>query len=256
MHHHAPNLLAHRNIAHGFFTRQGGVSEGIYASLNCGSGSKDNAEHVRENQRRAVVALAGEEVAFCKLHQIHSSDVVIVDEPWGSGESFKADAMVTNRPDIVLGILTADCAPVLFADAKAGVVGAAHAGWKGAIGGICERTIESMEAIGANREDIVAAIGPCIAQDSYEVGEEFLARFMMEHPLYGTFFTESERAAHFRFDLEGFVLHVLSQSGLHNVQALAMDTYSDETQFFSYRRTTHRGEPDYGRQLSAIMLKA
>ncbi len=255
MFHSAPNLARLSSIAHGFFGRSGGVSEGIYASLNCGSGSDDVGAHVRENQRRCQVALAGREVGFCKLYQIHSNEVVVVQSPWPRDNPPKADAMVTVQPDIVLGILTADCAPVLFADAQAGVIGAAHAGWKGALSGICERTIAAMESQGATRSAIRAAVGPCIAQDSYEVGEEFLAQFMMVHPLFGTFFTEGAREGYYHFDLEGFVLHQLSQSGLQDVMALGMDTYSDEDEFFSYRRKTHRGEADYGRQLSAIMLK-
>ncbi len=254
MFHTAYNLAAMDGIAHGFFGRQGGVSGGIYGSLNCGSGSADAADDVRENQRRAIVALAGKETDFCKLYQIHSPDVIMVDEVWDRTDPPKADAMVSARRELVLGILTADCAPVLFADAQAGVIGAAHAGWKGALAGVCENTIVAMEKLGAKRSQIAAAIGPCIAQDSYEVGAEFIAAFMMQHALYGTFFVESDKPDHFRFDLEGFVLHQLSQSGLQNVQALGMDTFSDEESFFSYRRKTHRGEPDYGRQLSAIML--
>ncbi|MCI5049498.1 MAG: peptidoglycan editing factor PgeF [Rickettsiales bacterium] len=245
------NLLTSDSGAHGFFTRAGGVSEGIYASLNCGSGSDDNPEHVKENQQRIVSALGGE--ALCRCYQVHSAVVETVEAPWDALP--KADAMVTNKPNIVLGILTADCAPVLFADHKAGVVGAAHAGWKGAIGGVLENTITAMEALGAKRESIAAAIGPCIAQGSYEVGAEFYAQFVEQSSLYGTFFKESEKADHFLFDLEGFVGHRLAQSGLQNVDALGIDTYSDEQRFFSYRRKTHRDEPDYGRQLSAIMLK-
>ena len=249
------NWAEDTRFTHGFFTRQGGVSEGIYAGLNCGSGSSDNQDHVRENQQRAVASLSATPASFCKLWQIHSADVMTVQEPWDSATPPKADAMVTNQPQIVLGILTADCGPVLFADAQAGVIGAAHAGWKGAIGGVLENTVVAMEKLGAKRENIEAVLGPCIAQKSYEVGLEFYQRFAEEDGLYGTFFREQASPDHFLFDLGGFILHRLGACGLQKNTALAMDTYSDETRFFSYRRTTHRGEPDYGRQLSAIMLK-
>lgn len=251
----SPNWADESEFSHGFFTREGGVSEGIYASLNCGTGSQDDADAVRENIRRCLVSLGNNDAAFCKLWQIHSADVITVREPWDIKDSPKADAMVTDQPNIVLGILTADCGPVLFADRQAGVVGAAHAGWKGAFGGVLENTIAAMEALGAEREHIEAVLGPCIAQASYEVGPEFYARFAEENALYGTFFMPSQTPEHFLFDLGGFVRHRLLSHGLQNVQLLAMDTYENEAQFFSYRRTTHRGQPDYGRQLSAIMLR-
>lgn len=250
-----PNWDEVPEISHGFFTRQGGVSGGIYDSLNCGSGSRDEPEHVRENQRRAVAALTPVPAAFCKLYQIHSADVLTVTVPWDVADPPKADAMVTQIPLLVLGILTADCGPVLFADRQAGVIGAAHAGWKGAIGGVLENTLDAMEKLGAHRDRIEAVLGPCIAQNSYEVGLEFYARFAEENALYGTFFRPSSgKEDHFLFDLGGFIRHQLGACGLRNVEVLAMDTYADEAQFFSYRRTTHRNEPDYGRQLSAIML--
>ena len=230
------------------------MSEGIYAGLNCGPGSNDNPEHVQENLRRAKQRLAGKEVALCRCSQIHSADVITVDEPWPAHQPPKADALVINKPNVMIGVLTADCGPILFADPQAGVVGAAHAGWKGAIGGVLENTIAAMEAIGASKSRIQAAVGPCISQQSYEVSQAFYDQFVAQQAVYGTFFRESPKPDHYQFDLPGFIRHRLLQSGLHNVEVLAKDTYSDEAQFFSFRRTTHRGEPDYGRQLSAIMI--
>lgn len=240
-------------IAHGFFTREGGVSEGIYTGLNCGPGSGDDPAAIIENRRRLMEELANDSLPLCTLYQIHSPDVVTVHEPWEIGSPPKGDAMVTDRPEIAIGISTADCGPVLFCDPEARVIGAAHAGWKGAIGGVLENTIAAMEALGAQRSRIIAAIGPCIAQDSYEVGEEFYRRFVEENPLYGTFFREGMESKYY-FDLPGFICHRLSQSGLQPIDSLAMDTYSDPA-FFSYRRTTHANEPDYGRQVSAIMIR-
>lgn len=251
----ANNLAEQEGIAHGFFTRQGGVSGGVYAGLNCGPGSNDNPSHVQENISRAVLALAGHTVPLCRCSQIHSADVITVEQPWSPNQPPKADALVTKQHEIVIGVLTADCGPILFADTEAGVVGAAHAGWKGAIGGVLENTIAAMEALGARKANIVAALGPCIAQASYEVGPEFYGQFVQKQMLYGTFFRESAKQDHYLFDLAGFIRHQLLQSGLHNVEVIGKDTYSDEAQFFSFRRTTHRGETDYGRQLSAIMLK-
>lgn len=250
-----PSWADDAQIAHGFFTRQGGVSSGIYASLNCGTGSQDDKKSVHENIRRAMADMGGSPDRFCKLWQIHSADVITAAAPWKLQDAPKADAMVTRERGVVLGILTADCGPVLFADRTAGVVGAAHAGWKGAIGGVLENTVAAMEALGAKRANIGAVLGPCIAQESYEVGPEFYAQFAEAHALYGTFFRPSTKADHFLFDLAGFIRHRLLACGLQEAAVLAMDTYADETQFFSYRRTTHRGEPDYGRQLSAIMLR-
>lgn len=250
-----PNWADEARLSHGFFTRNGGVSKGIYTSLNCGTGSQDDGASVRENIRRCVAALSDNPASFCKLWQIHSADVMTVHEPWDLKDSPKADAMVTDRPNIVLGILTADCGPVLFADRQAGVVGAAHAGWKGAIGGVLENTIAAMLALGAQRERIEAVLGPCIAQASYEVGPEFYTRFAEENALYATFFVPAKTPGHFLFNLAGFIHHRLLSHGLQDVQLLAMDTYENEAQFFSYRRTTHRAEHDYGRQLSAIMLR-
>ncbi len=249
-----PVTAQNLSIPHGFFTREGGVSEGIYASLNCGPGSADDPQAVRENRRR-VAAYFGNDAGLVTLYQIHSPQVITVDKTWDMRDPPQADAMVTNRPGIILGVLTADCGPVLFADERAGVVAVAHAGWKGAISGVLDNTIEAMETLGAQRKAIHAAIGPCIAQESYEVGPEFYQQFIGQNTLYGTFFTPSQKSDHYLFDLARFIRHRLTQSGLQDVELLAMDSYHDEARFFSYRRATHRGEADYGRQISAIMLK-
>lgn len=245
-------FLDHDSFGHGFFGRAGGVSEGIYRGLNCGPGSKDVPEHIAENRRRVAASFSQAPEQLCTLYQIHSPDVVSVNAPFGEARP-QADALVTNRPGIVLGILTADCAPVLFADAQAGVIGAAHAGWKGAHGGVVENTIAAMEALGARREQIAAVVGPCIAQVSYEVGPEFVARFTADEQ--AQYFIPSTRAQHAQFDLAGYVTGALRRAGVAQVSALMVDTCANEEAFFSYRRTTLRGEPDYGRQISAIALK-
>jgi YfiH family protein len=238
----APPLTTSK-IAHGFFGRTGGVSDGIFASLNCGPGSGDTREKVIENRRRVTEALApGAELLT--LYQIHGGETVSVTAPWNIGEGPKADAMVTNLPGLALGILTADCAPVLFADADAGVIGAAHAGWKGALGGVTDSAIAAMEALGARRERIAAAIGPCISQANYETGPEFRERFPAK------FFERRH------FDLEAYVAERLAAAGLQSISRLGTCTYAREADFFSYRRATHRGETDYGRQVSAIVLAA
>ncbi|HEY4114404.1 MAG TPA: peptidoglycan editing factor PgeF [Rhizomicrobium sp.] len=248
------NLQTER-IAHGFFGRTGGVSEGIYASLNCGPGSGDERAKVIENRRRALAELSRNPNAkLLTLHQIHSAQAVTVRAPWEIGEAPRADAMVTNQPNLALGILTADCAPVLFADAQARVIGAAHAGWKGAFGGVVGSCIAAMESLGANRANIAAAVGPCISQPNYEVGDEFTDRFREADPANARFFTPSDRPDHFRFDLSGYVASRLTVSGIENVETVSACTYARESEFFSYRRATHRGEPDYGRQLSAVVL--
>lgn len=240
-------------IAHGFFTREGGVSEGLYAGLNVGLGSKDDPALIRENRIR-VAGWFGEELDhLATLYQVHSPDVVIVDRPV-SGERPEADGQVTNKPGIVLGVLTADCGPVLFADAKAGVIGAAHAGWKGAFDGVLENTIVAMEGLGAHRENIVASLGPSIAQRNYEVGPEFYDRFMARNPDWARFFTSSGKEGHYLFDLPNLTVSRLAKAGVR-AENLDICTYADEDRFFSYRRTTHRKEPDYGRQISAIMLR-
>lgn len=242
-------------VTHGFFTRLGGVSEGVYASRNCGPGSGDDPHAVTENRRRVMEELQAEEAGLFTLSQIHSSKVVCVRVPWSDAARPQADAMVTNVPNHALGILTADCGPVLFADAQARVVGAAHAGWKGALGGVLENTIAAMEQLGATRANIVAVLGPCIGRESYEVGPEFYENFMAVRGDYHAYFSRSHKAGHFYFDLSGFILAQLKESGLNQASSLAMDTYGDAERFFSYRRSTHANEKDYGRQISAIMLR-
>lgn len=242
-------------IAHGFFTREGGVSQGLYAGLNCGPGSGDDPAHVAENRRRAVRALGAGDLPLCTLYQVHGPKVATVTEPWSDDARPEADALVTDRPGIALGILTADCGPVLFADEKAGVIGAAHAGWKGAFYGVLEATVAAMEALGASRANIHAALGPTIAGPSYEVDAAFRERFLAADPGHDRFFQPSERAGHALFDLPRFIEARLSALDLGAVADLGQDTYAAPERFFSYRRTTHRGEADYGRQISLIALK-
>ena len=240
-------------IPHGFFTRRGGVSRGIYRSLNCGPGSSDDPENVAENRRIAATAIsARRDTPLLSLYQIHSDKAVIASSNWGDDRP-KADAMVTNRPGLILGILTADCTPVLFADEKAGVIGAAHAGWKGALSGVLENTVTLMETLGAKRANITAAIGPTIHQKSYEVDTEFQDRFTATDPTYSQFFASGADENHLQFGLPEFVMHQLSKAGLPAPWHANIDTYTSQDHF-SYRRTTHAQEPDYGRQLSAIML--
>lgn len=242
-------------IRHAFFTRDGGVSDGIYASLNCGAGSNDNPHHVLENKRRAAAQLGLAEDRLVTLYQVHSPEVVTVTDPGPiRADRPQADAMVTRSPDVALGILTADCAPVLFADAKNGVIGAAHAGWRGALGGVVEQTVAAMENLGADRATISASVGPCIAQDSYQVGPEFPAPFLEADPGASDLFRpDGDSGKHF-FNLKSFVLRELHQAAIANVDAINADTYASDALFFSYRRTCHRSEDDYGRGLSAIAL--
>ena len=242
------------SVRHGFLGRRGGVSEGVCAGLNVGWGSGDDVAKVAENRRRAVEAVAPG-ARLVTVHQVHSGIALPATEPWPDDARPHADAVVTDRPGLVLGILTADCAPVLLADAEAGVVGAAHAGWKGAFSGVVEATVEAMEALGASRARIAAAVGPCIARRSYEVDEAFLRRFAEAERENERFFA-SGREGRWQFDLEGFVLSRLAGAGLARVEALGLDTYSDPGSFYSYRRATHLGEPDYGRQISLIALPA
>ena len=233
---------------HGFLGRRGGVSTGELAGLNVGYGSNDDREAIAENRRRAVAAvLPGAELAT--VHQVHSATCVYVEQPWSQDQRPRADAMVTDRPNLLLGILTADCAPVLFADVEAGVVGAAHAGWRGALAGVTDSTITEMEKLGALRERITAAVGPCIALPSYEVNEAFRDRFLADDPDNERFFASGPH-----FDLEAYVVHRLRAAGIGTVEALGLDTYADADRFYSFRRATHRGEPDYGRQVSLIGL--
>ncbi|MBX9796471.1 peptidoglycan editing factor PgeF [Sphingomonas sp.] len=241
-------------LRHGFLGRRGGVSTGIHAGLNVGTGSADEAGAIAENRARALAAVAPG-AALVTVYQVHSADVVTVDAAIPFDARPPADAMVTDRPALALGILTADCAPVLLADAQAGIIGAAHAGWKGAIGGVCEATVAAMVALGADRTRIAAAIGPCIARVSYEVDDGFARRFEDHDPANERFFTPG-RAGHHQFDLEGYVAHRLAAAGVQTVAAPGLDTYADAARFFSYRRATHRGEAGYGRQISLIALPA
>lgn len=239
-------------VAHGFLGRRGGMSTGIHAGLNVGLGSEDEAAVVAENRARAVAAvLPGARLVTC--YQVHGADTVTVLQPPANGYRPQADALVTDRPGLLLGILTADCAPVLLADREAGVVGAAHAGWKGALAGITDSALAAMEALGARRQAIVAAIGPCIGRASYEVDLAFRRRFTNDDRANDRFFAPG-RPDHLQFDLAGYVAHRLAAAGVSRVELTALDTYADEARFFSYRRATHRGEPDYGRQIALIGL--
>ncbi|CDO36792.1 conserved hypothetical protein [Novosphingobium sp. KN65.2] len=240
-------------LPHGFLGRRGGVSRGEVAGLNVGLGSGDNADHVAENRARAVAAVQPG-AQLVSVYQVHSPDCVTVGgDVWTDEGRPHADALVTDRPGLLLGIVTADCAPVLLADREAGVVGAAHAGWKGAIGGVTDRTIEAMEALGARADRIVAAVGPCIAQASYEVDEAFFERFCKDDAGNARFFKPG-RKSHHHFDLEGYVAARLEAGGLAAVERLRLDTYAEPDRFFSFRRATHRSEPAYGRELSLIGL--
>ncbi len=241
-------------IRHGFFTRDGGVSDGIYASLNCGLGSGDDADKVAENCRRAMAALdlTRDDLATC--HQVHSASVAVVDASWPPAARPRADAMVSRRRGVALGILTADCAPVLFADAEAGVIGAAHAGWRGAVAGVLEATVAAMVALGAAPARIHAGIGPCIAQPSYEVGPEFPAPFLAADPADADLFRPAPRAGHFLFDLAGYAGRRLARLGLGRIERTGGDTAAEAERFFSYRRSRLKREKDYGRELSAIRL--
>ena len=250
-----PQTLAADGLVSAFFTREGGVSQRLYAALNCGYGSGDDPEAVRENRRRAMDRMGLKPEALVTLYQIHSPTVIAVEEPWRPGESPKADGAVTNRRGVALGILTADCAPVLFADPEARVIGAAHAGWRGAFTGVLEETVAAMARLGAQRSRIRAAIGPCIAQPSYEVGPEFHARFVEADAGNARFFRPSVRAGHHLFDLGGYVQSRLDRLGLAAIGALDADTAADPQRWFSYRRATLAGEKDYGRLLSAIALE-
>ncbi|GAB4577207.1 MAG: peptidoglycan editing factor PgeF [Roseibium sp.] len=241
-------------LRHGFFTRRGGVSEGIYNSLNIGLGSNDFRDQVLENRKRVAERLGVDTGRLVSPHQIHSADVIAVDGPFAEGASREADALVTATPGLAIGVATADCGPVLFADPSAGVIGAAHSGWKGAVSGILRNTVAAMEALGAERGNITAVLGPTISRSAYEVGPEFRERFLQEHPGNDRYFTASKKPGHFMFDLPAFITQKLEALGLKAVFDMAICTYADEDRFFSYRRTTHRKEPDYGRQISAIAL--
>ncbi|MFO1162857.1 MAG: peptidoglycan editing factor PgeF [Reyranellaceae bacterium] len=242
-------------VQHQFFTRHGGVSSGLYSSLNCGYGSADPPDNVRENRRRVAARFDRAEPDLLTLHQIHSTEVLTVaDRRWTSPGAPKADGLVTDRPGVVLGVLAADCAPVLLADTGAQVIGAAHAGWRGALTGVVEATIVAMERLGARRDRLAVAIGPCIGRESYEVGPEFPGPFLAQDRANAAFFQPAPRAGHFLFDLAGYLVHRLGLAGVA-ATATGHDTLADKEDFFSYRRNTLQGVRDYGRGLSAIALR-
>ena len=239
------------DVQHGFFTRKGGVSSGIYEGLNCGVGSNDDAQAVSSNRARVAETTGVPPLALVSVHQYHSADVAVIDAP--TTERPKADAMVTNQKGIALGILTADCQPVLFADPVAGVIGAAHAGWKGALGGVLSNTVAAMEQLGAKRDNISAAIGPCISQAAYEVGPEFFEDFIAQEHSFSRFFANGQEDR-MQFDLPSFGLHMLREAGVGSAEWIRHCTYQDAARFYSYRRTTHYKEADYGRLISCIRL--
>jgi len=250
----SPLLSAIPGLRHAFFTREGGVSEGIYAGLNGGIGSKDDPAHVTENRCRMAAQMGVAPRQFLTVFQIHSPDVAVATEPWDANSRPRADAIVTDKEGLAIGVTTADCGPVLFVDPQARVVGAAHAGWKGAFSGVLESTIMEMEKLGARLNDIVAAIGPLIRQSSYEVGNEFVERFVEADADYSLFFIPATREGHAMFDLAGFIRMRLEKAGVPIIDDLGVDTYSDQ-RFYSYRRSVHRSEPDYGRHVHAIALE-
>lgn len=246
--------LALPGIRHGFFTRQGGVSSGVYASLNGGLGSQDRAENVAENRARMAALLGVEPHCLLTAFQVHSPDVVVVEKPWPAGAKPRADGIATRTPGLAIGVTTADCGPILLADPKARVIGAAHAGWRGALGGVAEATVAAMEKLGAERSRIRAALGPVIRQANYEVGPDLLARFAADDSANDRFFRPAAREAHALFDLAGYIGARLARAGVQQFEDLGLCTYADPERFFSFRRTTHRGEPDYGRHINAIVL--
>jgi YfiH family protein len=246
--------LALAGIRHGFFTREGGVSSGIYASLNCGTGSRDDRAAVLENRARVAGSLGLTPDRIASPYQVHGDATVVVDEPWAPGEGPKADGLASTTPGVAIAIGTADCGPILFADGEARVVGAAHAGWRGALGGILESTIRAMEGLGARRARIVAVLGPSISQRNYEVGPELVEKFVAAGAANARFFTPSPRPGHSLFDLPGYTVARLRAAGVQ-AEGVGLCTYADPARFFSYRRATHLGEPDYGRLISAIALQ-
>jgi len=250
----APSLAAIDGVGHGFFTRLGGVSEGIYASLNCGPGSNDEAANVSENRARIERALDAEPGKLVSVYQKHTNTAVVAKKPWTKDKIPEADAIVTSTPGLAIGILTADCAPVLLCDPEVRVIGAAHAGWRGAKLGIAEATVEAMTGLGAQPERIRAAIGPAISQGAYEVGHDYREQFLADEPDSEAFFIIDEGSGEPHFDLPGYVAQRLARAGVGEVVDLGFCTYYDETRLFSYRRSQHHGEDDYGRQISAIVL--
>ncbi len=250
----ASSLAAIDGVQHGFFTRRGGVSSGIYASLNCGPGSRDDAANVTENRARVAELLGAEPGRLITIFQKHSADAVVADRPWQDGKTPEADAIVTAKPGLAIGILTADCAPVLLCDGEARVIGAAHAGWRGALSGIVEATVAGMTKLGAKPERTTAVIGPAISQKAYEVGADFVERFLAAEPDSAAFFITDEGSGEPHFDLPGYVGERLARASVGAITDLGLCTYCEETRLFSYRRSQHHGEGDYGRQISAILL--
>src|SRR5437773_1345367 len=242
------------SVRHAFFTREGGVSDGLFAALNCGFGSGDKVANVARNRALATSRLDLPPERLVSCHQVHGTTVLTVERPWRREDNPRADGMVTRVPGIALGILAADCAPVLFADPEARIVGAAHGGWRGALAGVMEATVAAMAARGARPERIRAGIGPCIGQASYEVGPEFAATFAAADPRRGGFFEPAPREGHFRFDLGGYIADRLARMGLAGIERAPHDTAAEEALFFSYRRACLRGESDYGRGLAAIAV--
>jgi YfiH family protein len=250
----AKSLSRFDRVRHAFFTRDGGVSDGLYASLNGGVGSNDDIALVAENRARMARALDVAPENFVTCFQIHSPDVVVAERPWTSETRPKADAIVTKVPGLAIGVSTADCGPLLFADERAGVIGAAHAGWRGALTGVIEKTIAAMEALGADRNRVVAALGPLIRKQNYEVSQSFVDEFLCADEAYARFFSPASREGHAMFDLPGFVAARIEQSGVGFFEDMQLCTYSDAERFYSYRRSVHRAEPDYGRHVNAIVL--
>ena len=242
------------HVAHGFFGRRGGYSKGVFASLNCGLGSGDDRPTVVRNREVVAKALGGSEPQIVTTYQVHSAEAILVTKPWKHDERPKVDGMVTNVPGVILGTLTADCGPVLFADHQAGVIGSAHAGWKGALTGITDATVLQMETLGARRENIVAVLGPTISKAAYEVGPEFIQRYIEASDTNKKYFSESVHKDHYMFDLPAYLTTRMKAFGIGTVIDTALCTYDDEPGYFSYRRTTHRKEKDYGRQIAAIKL--
>ena len=250
------SLAALADIRHGFFTRTGGVSQGVYASLNGGVGSNDAPEQVAENRARMAQSLGVAPERFLTPYQIHSPEVVVADRPWTAETRPRADAVVTREPGLAIGVSTADCGPLLFADAKARVIGAAHAGWRGALTGVIDGTVAAMEKLGAYRADMTVTLGPTISQPNYEVGAEFVERFLAADADNARFFKDSIRADHAMFDLNGYIAARIKRAGVVKFEDLGLCTYADPQRFYSFRRATHLSEPDYGRHINAIALCA
>jgi YfiH family protein len=250
----ANSLSRLARVRHAFFTRAGGVSEGVYATLNGGTGSNDVPEKIAENRARIAAALGVAPDRLLTAYQVHSPDVVVAEAPWTQANRPRADAIVTRTPALAIGVSTADCGPLLLADGQAGVVGAVHAGWRGALTGVIEAAVTAMENLGAKRAHIAAALGPTIRQPNYEVGAEFVERFIAAEPVNARFFAPSARSGHAMFDLTGYIVERVQRAGIENFEDLGLCTYAEPERFFSYRRMTKLSEPDYGRHINVISL--